>query len=169
MLETAKKDEQSVTAEGRTAGSPIISGVVLREGANVLTRSGSMTEVFRMNWPEAPAAPGQVNWVWLWSGAVTDWHCHIAQTDHVFPVLGLVKLCLYDDRNDSPTRGLSNVFRLGALRPTLVIIPPYVWHAFRNESGEPAGFINYFQAPYRHEDPDNWRLPHDSPAIPCRL
>jgi dTDP-4-dehydrorhamnose 3,5-epimerase len=169
MLEGAKKDAQTVTSGGRAAGAQIISGVVLREGSNVLTRSGSLTEVFRINWPEISAAPGQVNWVWLWSGAVTDWHCHINQTDHIFAVLGIVKLCLYDDRKDSPTHGVSNVFRLGALRPTLVVVPPYVWHGFRNESGEPAAFINYFEKPFRHEDPDNWRLPHDSASIPCKL
>ena len=100
---------------------------------------------------------------------MTDWHRHLYQVDHVYPMLGAVKLCLYDDRDASPTRGLSNVLRLGQPAPSLVVIPPGVWHGFRNETGEPAGYINYFEMPYRYEDPDNWRLPYDTTAIPCRL
>lgn len=165
----ATRDPQSVTSDGEPRGVPLISGVTLRPGRHVLTRSGSLVEVFRSNWPESPVTPGQVNWVTLWPGGVTDWHRHAQQTDHIFAVLGAVKLCLYDDRDGSVTNGLSNVLRLGALSPALVVVPPGVWHGFRNESGEPAGYINYFEQPYRHEMPDNWRLPHDSPAIPCRL
>ena len=61
------------------------------------------------------------------------------------------------------------MLRLGDLSPHLVIVPSGVWHGFRNESERPAGFINYFERLFLHEDPDNWRLPHDSPLIPCRL
>jgi dTDP-4-dehydrorhamnose 3,5-epimerase len=169
MQSDATKDSQTVTSDGRAAGITTIAGVILREGRNVLTRSGSLLEVYRENWQELTMAPGQVNWVMLWPGGVTDWHRHLDQTDHICAVMGAVKLCLHDDREGSPTRGVSNVLRIGALSPYLVIVPPGVWHGFRNESGAPAGFINYFEKPYRHEDPDNWRLPPDTTAIPCRL
>ena len=169
MRSEATKDSQTVTSDGRIAGMTTIAGVILREGRNVLTRSGSLLEVYRQNWQEITIAPGQVNWVMLWPGGVTDWHRHADQTDHICAAMGVVKLCLYDERDGSPTRGVSNVLRIGALDPHLVIVPPGVWHGFRNETGEPAGFINYFGKPFRHEDPDNWRLPHDSPTIPCRL
>ena len=169
MHSEATKDSQTVTADGRVTGTTTISGVILREGRNVLTRSGSLLEVYRKNWLEPITAPGQVNWVMLWPGGVTDWHRHADQTDHICAVMGAVKLCLHDDRDGSPTRGVSNVLRIGALSPSLVIVPPGVWHGLRNESGDPAGYINYFEKPYVHEDPDNWRLPHDTPSIPCRL
>lgn len=169
MAAGARRDGQTVTREGRPAGQEPIAGVVVREARNVLTRSGSLLEVFRRDWPEVAAAPGQVNWVQMAPGAVTDWHKHDHQVDHIFAVLGVVKLCLYDDRHASPTRGSTNVLRVGDLSPQLVVVPPGIWHGFRNESGAPAGYVNYFAEPFRHEDPDNWRLPHDSPAIPCRL
>ena len=168
MLE-ATKDLQSVTADGQVVDSGLIDGVRLRPARSVLTRSGSLIEVFRSNWPDVSVRPGQVNWVTLWPEGVSDWHRHLAQTDHIFPVLGAVRLSLHDDRDDSPTRGLSNVFRIGALAPMLVIVPPGVWHGFRNECGELAAYLNYFEKPYCHEDPDNWRLPADTVEIPCRL
>jgi dTDP-4-dehydrorhamnose 3,5-epimerase len=169
MVDGARKDRQTVTRDGAPAGEKPIAGVVLREARNVITRSGSLLEIFRNDWPEVATGPGQVNWVQMWPGAVTDWHRHERQTDHIFAVTGVVKLCLYDDREGSPTSGVANVLRIGDLRPLLVVVPPGVWHGFRNETSAPAGYVNYFAAPYRHEDPDNWRLPHDSPEIPCRL
>jgi dTDP-4-dehydrorhamnose 3,5-epimerase len=169
MLENAKKDTQTVGRDGEIAGMRLISGVVVREGRNVLTRSGSLTEVFSLNWSETQVRPGHCNWVGMSPGAVTDWHCHAAQLDHIYAVLGTIRICLYDDRKTSDTRGMVNVFRVGALRPTLIIVPPGIWHGMHNEGGVPAGYINYFEKPFRHEDPDNFRLPHDTPSIPCRL
>jgi dTDP-4-dehydrorhamnose 3,5-epimerase len=169
MSDEAQRDPQTVTGDGRDAGAARIDGVQLREARNVLTRSGTLLEVFRADWPEVAIAPAQVNWVMLWPGGVTDWHRHELQTDHLFVVSGNIKLCLYDDRPGSPTAGVANTFRVGELRPTLVIVPPGVWHGLRNETGERAGYVNYFDHLYVHEEPDNWRLPHDTPAIPCRL
>lgn len=169
MAEQARRDPQSVTADGMRAGERVIDGVLVRECRNVLTRSGTLLEVLRQDWPELRIDPVQFNWVMLWPGGVTDWHRHDKQTDHLFPVLGSIKLCLYDDRPGSPTHGVSNTFRVGELRPSLVVVPPGVWHGLRNETGERAGYINAFDFLYEHGEPDNWRLPHDSPAIPCRL
>jgi dTDP-4-dehydrorhamnose 3,5-epimerase len=169
MAEQARKDRQTVTPEGDLAGQELISGVVVRECKNVLTRSGSLLEVFRADWPELSIVPGQINWVMLWPQGVTDWHRHLGQQDHLVFVTGVIKLCLHDDRENSPTQGRSNVFRFGDLRPSLVVVPPGVWHGLRNETRAPAGFINYFDSPYSHEDPDNWRFPHDTAELPCRL
>jgi dTDP-4-dehydrorhamnose 3,5-epimerase len=55
---------------------------------------------------------------------------------------------------------------MGAIRPVLVIIPPGVWHALRNESGEPAGYLNVTDQLYTHDEPDNWRLAPRSTEIP---
>src|SRR5687767_11607712 len=93
MLE-ATRDLQSVTADGQVVDSGLIDGVRLRPARSVLTRSGSLIEVFRSNWPDVSVSPGQVNWVTLWPEGITDWHRHLAQTDHIFPVLGAVRLSL---------------------------------------------------------------------------
>jgi dTDP-4-dehydrorhamnose 3,5-epimerase len=169
MAEQAQKDRQTVTRAGDLAGQDLIDGVVVRELKNVLTRSGSLLEAFRSDWPELSIDPGQVNWVMLWPKGVTDWHRHVGQQDHLVFVMGVIKLCLHDDREGSPTQGQSNVFRFGDLRPSLVVVPPGVWHGLRNETGAPAGYLNYFDTPYSHEDPDNWRFPHDTAELPCPL
>jgi dTDP-4-dehydrorhamnose 3,5-epimerase len=160
------RDTQTVVAGGGRAQPPRISGVQVVELGNVITRSGWMTELFRTDWPAVGIAVRQINWVALNPGAVTDWHCHTGQTDHLIGVGGNIKLALWDGRKDSPTKGATDVFRLGAMRPLMVIVPSGVWHGLRNESGETAGYINVIDQLYAHANPDNWRLTPGANEIP---
>lgn len=161
-----KRDRKTVLAGGHRADAPRIAGVEIVELGNVLTRSGSMLELFRKDWPKVRIAVQQVNWVQLSPNGVTDWHRHTQQIDHLIGVGGVIKLALWDGREGSPTHDQNDIIRLGALRPLLVIIPPGVWHALRNESGEPAGYINVIDRLYDYEDPDNWRLSPDVSGVP---
>ena len=161
-----KRDNQSVVPGGRRAAPPKIDGVRILELGNVLTRSGWMTEVFRKDWDGVNIAPQQINWVELGPNGVTDWHRHTRQTDHLIGVGGVIKLALWDERAASPTHRESDVIRMGALRPVMVIVPPGVWHAMRNESGHPAGYINVIDRLYDYQQPDNWRLTPGRPGIP---
>ena len=45
-------------------------------------------------------------------------------------------------------------------------MPPGVWHGLRNESGQPAGYLNVQDQVYVLADPDNWRLSPNEPDIP---
>jgi dTDP-4-dehydrorhamnose 3,5-epimerase len=82
---------------------------------------------------------------------------------------GPIQEVLYDAREDSPTRGRINEFRLGPARPGLVIIPKQVWHGVKNVGADPAYLINAVDSPYAYENPDHWRAPHDSPDIPFQF
>jgi dTDP-4-dehydrorhamnose 3,5-epimerase len=159
------QDPQSVKRDGSRASAPNIAGVRIVELANILTRSGWMAEIFRADWPQIEIGVQQVNWVELRPNGVTDWHRHVHQTDHLVGVGGAIKLALYDARADSSTPRATDVIRMGAIRPVMVIVPPGVWHALRNESGAPAGYLNITNKLYRHECPDNWRLAPDEIEI----
>ena len=161
-----KQDSQSVLQGGRRAAPPKIAGVRILELGNVLTRSGWMTELFRKDWGGVQIVPQQINWVELSPNGVTDWHRHAIQTDHLIGVGGVIKLALWDERAASPTRQATDVIRMGALRPVMVIVPPGVWHALRNESGQPAGYINVIDQLYNYEQPDNWRLTPGVTEVP---
>lgn len=137
-----KRDKQTVVAGGGRAALPKIAGVEIIELGNVLTRSGSLLEVFRSDWKGVDIVPQHVLWVQLNANCVTDWHRHDRQADHLVGVGGNIRLALWDDRQDSPTRGQHEIIRLGALRPVMVIVPIGVWHGLRNESGQPAGYLN---------------------------
>ena len=162
------KDGQSVAHGGGRPESAPIDGVRVVELGTVLTRSGLMLEAFRTDWPSVAISPRQVNWVQLAPAAVTDWHRHENQTDHLVAVEGNIKLALWDDRPNSSTRGATQVVRMGIARPVMVIVPAGVFHALRNESGVPAGYLNVTDQVFAADDPDNWRLSvgsNDAPDI----
>jgi dTDP-4-dehydrorhamnose 3,5-epimerase len=79
---------------------------------------------------------------------------------------GHMRVVLHDPRDGSPTRGQVDVFHLSPARPTLLAVPPWIWHGVQNLSNDPSSFVNLFDRPYSYEDPDEWRLPPDSEEIP---
>jgi dTDP-4-dehydrorhamnose 3,5-epimerase len=160
------RDIQTVGRDGKHAILPRIAGVEILELGNVLTRSGSMTELFRKDWVKIGIVPQQVNWNQLNPHGVTDWHRHTRQSDHLAAVGGNIKLAMWDGREGSTTYGASEIVRMGALRPVLVIVPAGVWHGLRNECGEPAGYLNIIDQLYDYENPDNWRLAPNAAGIP---
>jgi dTDP-4-dehydrorhamnose 3,5-epimerase len=166
MPPVGSKDAQTVLPGGARAAATKIAGVHIHELGNVITRSGFMTEIFRTDWSVIGITVRQVNWVELNPGAVTDWHAHSKQTDHLVGVGGNIKLALWDNRDNSQTKGATEVVRIGAIRPVMVIVPPGVWHGLRNESGAPAGYLNMIDALYDHANPDSWRLTPNAADIP---
>lgn len=64
-------------------------------------------------------------------GCVKAWKCHTRQTQRFAVPVGQLKIVLYDDRPESPTRGRIMEVLLG--RPdnyALLQIPPRVWYGF---------------------------------------
>ncbi len=161
-----KRDLQTVVAGGGRAAVPRIAGVRIVELGNVLTRSGSLIELFRADWPQIDISPQQINWNQLNANGVTDWHRHDRQTDHLIGIGGNIRLALWDQRENSPTQGVSEIIRLGALRPVVAVVPPGIWHGLRNESGAPSGYLNIIDQVYDYTTPDNWRLSPGTPGIP---
>ena len=94
---------------------------------------------------------------------------HERQVDRLFVVYGSLRLVLYDGREASRTRGKVDVLILSPLRPTQVAIPPGVWHGLQNLEPDTSMFVNMFDHAYRYDDPDEWRLPPDTDAIPWRF
>ena len=152
-----RRDPQTALPDGRRSSPPNIVGVEITEIGNIITRSGWMAEVFRTDWHGQEVAVQQVNYAVLNPHGVTDWHCHQVQNDRLIGLSGAIKLCLWDGRPSSPSRDKIDIIRFGAARPLLVKVPNGVWHALRNESGEPAAYLNVADQVYVHERPDNWR------------
>jgi dTDP-4-dehydrorhamnose 3,5-epimerase len=146
-----------------------IDGVRRREVKHIVTANGHTTELFRADWGLIENEVLATIHVTLRPGAVSAWHMHKIQTDHLFVVAGALRLALYDDREGSPTRAKLDVVNLSAMRPTLTVIPPGIWHGLQARSAEPASFVNFFDQAYDYSDPDEWRLPPDSDEIPFRF
>lgn len=164
-MAVGSKDPQHITPDGKLIRE-VIEGSMVREGVHVITANGVTTEVFRDDWPLAADRVRQAIHVALRPGALSAWHLHKRKTDHLFCVAGHMRVVLFDDREGSPTRGKVDVHHVHGARPQLLVVPPDVWHGVQNLGNEPVCFINYFDEAYDHADPDEYRLPPDTDAIP---
>jgi len=168
QLSGMEKDAQSVTADWQLL-QPLIDGVRLKEVLHVPKESGHLTEIWRKEWALDSGPVEQVFQVQLKPGGVSAWHTHLLTIDRLFANHGQVKVVLYDARKNSPTYQRLNIFRIGTVRPTLVIVPPGVWHGVENIGSEPALLLNLVDYAYQYKDPDHWRLAADSNEIPYRF
>jgi len=77
----------------------------------------------------------------------------------------MAKLVLADLREDSPTKGEINEFIVGDENRMLVQIPPGVYHGLKGISPQPALALNCPDHHYDGDNPDEIRLPYDTPEI----
>jgi len=81
----------------------------------------------------------------------------------------MMKVVLYDGREESPTyKNLMELFA-GEKNPILISVPPGVYHGFKGIGTQTAYFLSIPTLPYNYEEPDEYRLPPDSKDISIRL
>jgi dTDP-4-dehydrorhamnose 3,5-epimerase len=114
---------------------------------------------------------GEIYFSLVYPGVVKGWHIHKRMTLNYAVPLGMVKLVCYDDREDSPTRGVVQELHIGELNYQLVTIPPGVWNGFKGEGTSPALLANCATEahdpdeierldPFTAEIPYDWALRH---------
>jgi dTDP-4-dehydrorhamnose 3,5-epimerase len=140
----------------------VIDGVHVKTLNVIPDERGWLMEMLRSD-DEIFQGFGQVYLTAAYPGVVKGWHYHKNQVDHFVCVRGVMKVALYDPREDSPTRGQVNEFFIGDHNQRLIQIPPLVYHGFKCVSHEPALLVNTVTRPYDHQDPDEFRVhPHDN-------
>jgi dTDP-4-dehydrorhamnose 3,5-epimerase len=83
---------------------------------------------------------GEIYFTTVYRGAIKGWHKHREMTLNYACIFGRVKLALYDDREDSPTRGSVTEIFLGPDNYVLVSICPGIWSGFKG-MGDPYAII----------------------------
>jgi dTDP-4-dehydrorhamnose 3,5-epimerase len=140
----------------------MIDGVKTKKLKVIPDERGRLMEILRAD-DEFFEKFGQVYMTTTYPGVVKAWHMHKDQTDNVACVQGMIKLALYDSREDSPTYKEVNELFLGIHSPMLVQIPPGVFHGWMCVSEEEAVIINIPTEVYDYENPDEQRLdPHQN-------
>lgn len=106
---------------------------------------------------------GQVYATTVFPGVVKGWHYHKRQTDIVTCVYGMIKLALFDGREESKTKGKVQEFFIGNHNMLSITIPPGVLHGFKGIGVDEAMVVNVIDFPYDHADPDEYRIdPHNN-------
>ena len=78
----------------------------------------------------------------------------------------MMKIVLYDARQDSPTYREVNEFFIGDHNQMLLQIPNYVYHGFKCISEHEAIVVNCTTEVYSYNDPDEFRVDPHSHEIP---
>lgn len=140
----------------------LIEGVEQKYLKKIADERGHLMEIIR-NDDEIYSEFGQIYITTAYPGVVKAWHYHNHQDDHFTVLKGMMKIVLYDGRENSPTHGEINEFFMGDHNQSVLKIPARVVHGFKCISETEAMVLNLTTLPYNHEKPDEYRIdPHDN-------
>jgi len=143
----------------------MIEGVKIKKLKVIPDERGRLMEMLRSD-DEVFEKFGQVYMTTTYPNVVKAWHFHKKQADNIVCVHGMIKLVLYDKRDNSPTFKSVSEFYLGVHNPLLIHIPPDVCHGWLCVSEEEAIIVNIPSEVYNYDRPDEHRIdPHEN-AIP---
>jgi dTDP-4-dehydrorhamnose 3,5-epimerase len=142
-----------------------IDGVRIVPLKKVVNDRGHLMEVQRSD-DEHFIGFGQAYVTCTLPGVVKAWYRHHRQNDQLALVRGAALVVLFDDRPHSPSVGRTLECPLDDERPALVQIPPGVWHGFQARGPDPLYLLHLNSIAHHADDPDEDRLPRDSPDIP---
>lgn len=162
--DTASRDVATVTSDG-TSLATTIDGVRTHTPINHVDHRGSVFEIFTDNdyWQTPVVYAYQFS---VRPGLVKGWGMHEHKLDRYCLITGEVLVVLYDDRADSPSRGVVQRVTLSDRATRMVTIPTGVWHLNVNLGPDEAHLINFPTEVYPHDAPDRLLLPWDTDSIP---
>jgi dTDP-4-dehydrorhamnose 3,5-epimerase len=166
--EALAKDPETVNKDGQPLFK-LIDGVVLRPAVTQADERGTVCEMFDLRWKFDDEPLVYVYQASILPRQVKGWVVHFEQNDRLFFSVGRMRLVLFDGRRSSPTYEQLNRFEVGELNRCLLSIPAGVYHAVENIGEREAYFYNMPTKPYRHENPDKFRLPLENGIIPYRF
>ena len=142
----------------------MIDGIQVKKLIRHVDDRGYFMEILRDD-DELLKRFGQASLSLSYPGVIKAFHYHKKQDDLWFFPKGDAQVVLYDIRENSPTKGETNVFYMGENNPILLLIPKGVAHGYRVLGNEPA-IITYFTTEsYDRENPDEYRIDWDDPEI----
>ena len=147
------------------AQSDLIIGVKVAPLKLLPNDRGRLMEIQRQDDPLFPGF-GQAYITSTFPNVIKAWYKHSEQIDQIAVISGMLKLVLYDNRENSLTYGKVNTIFLGELAPKLVQIEPEIWHGFQAIGEKEAFAIHLNSIAFKHDETDEERLPPDSELIP---
>jgi dTDP-4-dehydrorhamnose 3,5-epimerase len=146
----------------------MLPGIKIRELNTHPDERGMFCELLRDDWKEFLEGERivQSNFSLSYPGIIRAWHRHArGQTDNFVVLRGAMKICAYDDRPESGTRGeLTEIVSTGE-KLQVVRIPGIYWHGFKVLENDPALLVYYVNRLYDYEHPDEERRPWNDPKV----
>lgn len=138
----------------------MLSGIKIKEITRFPDERGSFAEIFRGDWTDFLEGDEivQTNLSYTVPGMIRAWHHHKrGQVDYFIALKGSIKICAYDDNEDSVTKGQLSEIILSSEKLQVVRIPGKYWHGFKSIGFEPALVVYSVTKTYDYKDPDEGR------------
>jgi len=141
----------------------MIQDVVIKTLKTHADDRGFFREIIRSTDECFAAGFGQWSHSLMFNNVVKAWHYHKTQTDWWYIATGVLRVGLYDLRDDSSTHKETMDFLMGDYQTACVVkIPPGVAHGCKTMQGP----VNLFYVTSHVYNPeDEFRLPFNDPAI----
>lgn len=142
-----------------------IEGVIIRPLKKIPDERGTIMHGVRRD--NALNEFGEVYFKKLYYGVVNGWHVHETLILNYICILGMIKLVLYDMRENSPTKGVLQEFFIGEDNYSLVHIPPGVANGSKGMGFPYSIMVNIASEPhdpdrkYLRIDPHSGEIPYD--------
>lgn len=147
----------------------MLPGVRVRELKKIPDERGFFMEVIRNDWSDFADKEDvfvQSNISSSYPGIVRAWHRHArGQVDYFVVLKGALKICAYDDRDGSPTRGQLDEIISSSEKLQVVRVPGYYWHGSKTISSEPSMLLYFVTRLYDYKDPDEERRAWNDPKV----
>ena len=141
----------------------MINGVRVRPLRQIIDERGAILHMLRSDAPDFEQF-GEIYFSMVYPNVIKGWHIHDRMALNYAVPIGTIKLVLYDDREDSSTRGELMEIVTGERSYQLVTVPPRVWNGFKGVGTEPALVANCATIP--HDPGEIHRLDPFDPSIP---
>lgn len=143
----------------------MIDGVEIKQLDIIPDERGMILKMLRNDDPGFQEF-GEIYFSTIYPDVVKGWHIHTKMTLNYAVISGSIKLVLYDDREDFPTRGEVQEIFLGRENYKLVTIPTMVWNGFKGIGTELAIVANCSTIPHdpaeiERMDPFENDIPYD--------
>jgi dTDP-4-dehydrorhamnose 3,5-epimerase len=148
-----------------------IDGVIIKKLNKIPDERGSIFHMLKKEDEEFNQF-GEIYFSTVYPNAIKGWHIHKEMVLNYAVIRGNIKLVLYDEREDSKTKGNLMEVYMGDKNYVLVQIPIMVWNGFKGIGTEEAIVANCTTISHRADeierlDPFSKRIPYGWDLINC--
>lgn len=95
---------------------------------------------------------GQVYCSTVFLRMVKGWHFHKKAYRSYIALSGVIRVALYDERENSPSKGVVQEIFMGPINHVRVTIPPGIWSGFQCYADAPGVLCDVVNMPYNPDD-----------------
>lgn len=143
----------------------MIEGVRITPLRQILDERGKIMHMLRNDAPHFQQF-GEIYFSCVYPGVIKAWHIHKRMILNYAVPVGNIKFVLFDERENSPTRGQVQEIYLGPDNYNLVTVPPMVWNGFKGIGNQMALVANCSTIP--HDPEEIMRRDPFDPAVPYK-